>query len=50
MASEPPTDGDEPVTVIRWKKWETILRVLVYLAMLVGFAWAMFTYGQPIIP
>lgn len=50
MTRDSATESDEPVTVIRWRKWETILRVLVYVATLLGFGWALLSQGQPVIP
>lgn len=50
MERESTNESDGPVTVIRWQKWETILRVLVYVATLVAFGWALLGHGQPLLP
>lgn len=38
-----PDTTDEPVTVIRWRKWETIFKTLFYAATLLGMAYAALT-------
>lgn len=34
---------DEPITVIRWRKWETIFKTLFYAATLLGMVYAAVT-------
>jgi hypothetical protein len=38
--SDEPDITDEPVTVIRWRKWETIFKTLFYAATLFGMIYA----------
>lgn len=50
MASDPPRRSDGPITVIDWKKWESILRVIMYSFIILFMFYMLLFEGRLVIP